>query len=180
MPALGFDEFIDIAHFSEADRCGQYVGDTAVADKVAELLASAAEPLFVFVITMENHGPLHLEQPDEALSDTVYRDAPQGPLHDLTVYLRHLRNADQMLARLTSALKATDRDGSLCWYGDHVPIMPAVYGHYGEPAASTPWLIWSSGAAPAREVQGRPGGQSLAAESLSEHWLNTVKACCRA
>ena len=31
---LGFDEFLDIAHFSDADKSGQYISDAAVAGKV--------------------------------------------------------------------------------------------------------------------------------------------------
>src|SRR4029077_13691122 len=61
-PLLGFDEFIDIGHFAGAQRDGPFVSDLAVAEKVAAILeASPGKPVFLFVITMENHGPLHLE-----------------------------------------------------------------------------------------------------------------------
>jgi len=179
MPALGFDQFIDISEFDHGDRSGQYVGDQAVADKVTALLAAAEEPVFIFVITMENHGPLHLEKPDPELETDAYRAPPAGPLQDLTAYLRHLKNADQMLAQITSAVQATDRGGSLCWYGDHVPIMSDVYRHFGEPEATTPWLIWSTGTEQKARVLERTNVPPLRAESLSEHWLQTVKECHR-
>ena len=60
-PVLGFDEFIDIRAFDKVHRSGPYVGDMSVAEKVKILLERSKEPLFLFVITMENHGPLHLE-----------------------------------------------------------------------------------------------------------------------
>lgn len=73
IPNLGFDEFLDIRHFGTVDRDGQYVGDLAVAEKVGTLLDDSDNgPLFVFAITMENHGPLHLERP-------VPEDAPALP-----------------------------------------------------------------------------------------------------
>jgi hypothetical protein len=179
MPALGFEEFIDICEFEHVDRCGQYIGDQAVAAKVNTLLASTVQPVFIFVITMENHGPLHLESSSPELEKQVYRKLPAGPVHDLTVYLRHLKNADQMLARVMSGLQATQRGGSLCWYGDHVPIMAEVYRHFGEPAATTPWLIWSTGARQSAGASEPLNRQPLPAESLSEHWLQTITACHR-
>lgn len=175
MPALGFDHFIDIRAFSSAERSGQYVGDKAVAHKVEELLAAAQEPLFIFVITMENHGPLQLEQPK---SDTdVYNDPPTGPVRDLTVYLQHLKNADQMLSQITSALKTTSREGSLCWYGDHVPIMPDVYRCWGEPEAQTPWMVWSTNTKQHVSTQAKEQAknQTLSAEGLAHYWLDIVK-----
>lgn len=174
LPALGFDQFIDMAAFANADCCGQYVGDLAVADKVQVLLGEADQPVFVFVITMENHGPLHLEQPDETLASQLYLERPSGPLRDLTTYLGHLRNADAMLAQLIAAVQATDSGGSVCWYGDHVPIMPDVYRHFGEPDETTPWLIWSD-----REGNRETAGQVLSADRLAARWLDVIKECHR-
>lgn len=148
MPLLGFETFIDIQAFDEKDRHGQYIGDHAVAQKVGHLLEDDDNrPLFVFVITMENHGPLHLEAPAQAdLPDTL-PNVPwplPGHLRDLAVYLHHLGEADQMLARIKTALALTDRPGLLGWYGDHVPILPEAYAHFSPPAGSTPYVIWST------------------------------------
>jgi len=32
----------------------------------------------------------------------------------------------------------------LCFFGDHVPILPDVYQAVGEPAGDTDYLIWSN------------------------------------
>jgi hypothetical protein len=167
IPILGFDEFIDGSRFDIHDHCGQYVGDKAVADRVSRLLQNAEQPLFVFVITMENHGPLHLETPASSLAEAVYTQVPQGPLSDLSVYLGHLQNADAMLAQLVQSLEQSERGGSLCWYGDHVPIMPDVYRHFGEPEAATPWLIFDT----ACESMPPVSAQTLRADQLAQHWL---------
>ncbi|MDT8893890.1 LTA synthase family protein [Halomonas sp. I1] len=148
MPRLGFDDFIDIRAFERDDYCGQYVGDLALADKVGRLLDEPDnKPLFVFVITMENHGPLQLDdRAEDEARDLLAADTPPLPddCEELASYLAHLRNADRMAARLRRQLEATPRGGLLCWYGDHVPIMPEVYRHYGEPDGDTPYLLWSS------------------------------------
>ena len=99
--ALGFDEFITETAFRDAPRAGPYVSDLAVADKIRELLAGEDQrPLFVFAITMENHGPLHLETATAADEAELYAAAPPAGCAEFTVYLRHLRNADRMLAAL--------------------------------------------------------------------------------
>ena len=40
-PLFGFDEFLDIKAFADVGRTGPYIGDLAVADKVASVLEQA-------------------------------------------------------------------------------------------------------------------------------------------
>lgn len=62
----GFDEFIDIQSFSEANNVGAYIGDQFISQKIQQILLRKLEqPIFIFAITMENHGPMHLERIDE-------------------------------------------------------------------------------------------------------------------
>lgn len=143
-PHLGFDEFIDIAAFAGAERAGPYIADLAVATKVKAMLVGASEPLFIFVITMENHGPLHLEKPDSADYAACYTEYPPAGCDDLTVYLRHLGNADRMMGELRTCLERHPRPARLCWYGDHVPIMAEVYRQLGDPDGQTEYFIWSN------------------------------------
>ena len=145
-PLLGFDAFIDRSAFSAADLQGPYVGDEAVARKVGELLEGSAQPLFVFVITMENHGPLHLESVAPGDVERLYDKAPVAGSEELTIYLRHLANADRMAGTLREQLSRRPDGGCLCWYGDHVPIMPRAYAVLGEPSGKTEYFIWRSDA----------------------------------
>lgn len=143
-PRLGFDEFIDIHAFAGKERFGPYVSDAAVAAKVAEVVAEAAHPMFVFVITMENHGPLHLERFDPADLEELYTTPPPSGCEDLTIYLRHLRNSDGMCGKLSATLEDCGRPASLCWFGDHVPIMPSVYRTFGLPGGDVEYVLWRS------------------------------------
>jgi hypothetical protein len=148
-PLLGFDEFIDIRDFNDAEKTGPYIGDIAVAEKVCALLAATStQPVFVFVITMENHGPLHLEKVREGDLERLYSSPPPTGCDDLTIYLRHLGNADRMAGMLRDQLAALPGAGWLCWYGDHVPIMPAVYETMSPPDGQTDYLIWGKGGNP--------------------------------
>ena len=102
----------------------------------------------------KNHGPLHLEQTtkeelndyysfldsinDENTSNNVSdnenaenKEKLPKDLNDLTVYLRHLKNADIMIKSLTEYYRQQHLEKSietrLCFYGDHIPSMPKIY-----------------------------------------------------
>ena len=142
-PLLGFDEFIDIESFKDVEKTGPYIGDVALAEKVCDLLQkTSSQPIFVFVISMENHGPLHLEKVQRDDVALLYSSPPPEGCNDLTIYLRHLGQADRMVAMLRDQLDALPGDGWLCWFGDHVPIMPKAYAATAVPDGKTDYLIW--------------------------------------
>lgn len=143
-PLLGFDEFIDIESFEGVEKSGPYVSDIALAEKIRSLLDdSKEEQLFIFAITMENHGPLHLEKVIDGEVDQFYLKPPPEGYDDLTIYLRHLRNGDRMVGMLRDTLKRLPGPGWLCWFGDHVPIMPKVYKMLQAPEGKTDYCIWT-------------------------------------
>ena len=90
-PKMGFDEFIDIESFNKNNTFGPYIKDAAVTEKIIETLAAQDKPVFIFAITMENHGPLHLEKTTEEDIARLYDESPPQPHNDLTVYLRHFK-----------------------------------------------------------------------------------------
>lgn len=151
-PNLGFDRLIDIEDFPNAPRDGPYVADAAVTNKIAEVLGAADRPTFVFAITMENHGPLHLERVSTADAAGLYLEPPQSGWDDLTVYLRHLRNADRMFGDLAEMLDERPRGGVLCLFGDHVPSMPRVYEDRGYRDPRTDYVVWPAVSAPRGRV----------------------------
>ncbi|MBC7804057.1 MAG: LTA synthase family protein [Candidatus Parcubacteria bacterium] len=154
-PLLGFDEFMDIAAFGAAPLDGPYVADAAVARKIGETLHQAGGPTFVFAITMENHGPQHLEA------------GPGGD--ELAVYLRHLRNSDAMIQAVAQDLRASGRDGLLCVYGDHVPSLPAAFARAGYDDPRTDYLVWRTWNAASSRADLR--AEALAAVLLREAGL---------
>lgn len=146
LPALGFDEFIDIRSFDDGQKAGPFIGDCAVADKIIELLGDSAraQPLYIHAVTMENHGPLHLENVTGAELPTWFDRPLLDGMRDLAPYLRHLSNADRMLGRLREYLLACPTPTGLCFFGDHVPILPDVYAALGTPDGDTDYFIWSN------------------------------------
>lgn len=142
---LGFDLFLDITQFQSAEKSGAYISDQAVALKIIESIKSYADkPLFIFAITMENHGPLHLETVSQ---NEIYHYLKPNTLkqpHNLIAYLRHLANADKMLEIITEFLKQHAQPSTLCFYGDHVPSMPDIYKELNYKNPDTNYFIWHS------------------------------------
>jgi phosphoglycerol transferase MdoB-like AlkP superfamily enzyme len=148
---LGFDAFDALEEFGKAERQGYYISDDALVDHVLGRLAEpATRPTFLFVISMENHGPYaHFPNVDAARRDA--REVPPNlsaqAATELRGYLYHLRNADQALGRLADALMARSRRTLLLFYGDHLPSLPSVYAEAGfddgrEPSEQpVPWLL---------------------------------------
>ncbi|MBK4997611.1 sulfatase-like hydrolase/transferase, partial [Pseudomonas sp. S37] len=172
LPALGFDEFIDVKAFNPSQKAGPFIGDCAVAEKIRELLQAPGrtQPLFIHAVTMENHGPLHLESV-AAHELPAWFDRPLQPgMQDLGPYVRHICNADRMLGMLRETLMALPNEALLCFYGDHVPILPGVYEAIGAPAGDTDYLIWSN--------RHQPGcrASALAVQQLSSSLLAHAQA----
>jgi phosphoglycerol transferase MdoB-like AlkP superfamily enzyme len=170
LPALGFDEFIDVRSFDASQKAGPFIGDCAVADKIRELLQAPGrqQPLFIHAVTMENHGPLHLETVAAAELPTWFDRPLLEGMDDLAPYLRHIANADRMLGKLRETLLEQPGEALLCFFGDHVPILPNVYQAIGAPAGDTDYLIWSN--------RQQPGAQAspIRVEALASRLLDSA------
>ncbi|MGS0896239.1 LTA synthase family protein [Burkholderia stagnalis] len=169
-PLLGFEEFLDIEHFSSTSRCGAYVSDGAVADAiVAALNAPSDRPRFIFAITMENHGPLHLEQVLPGESTSRHTLGEDVSWRDLTAYLRHIENADAMIGRLLDYLRTSRRETVVCFYGDHVPALPHVFQKLAVTPKHSDYFIWRNYGVDAPECR------NLAAAELGSALLRVVQ-----
>lgn len=167
-PLMGFDEFIDISQFQRADRVGPYISDQSVTEKILEIVEQThGQPIFIFVITMENHGPLHLESITSGELKNYYLESPPTHWQDMSIYLRHLANADQMIGSLKKALEDSPEPTSLCWFGDHVPIMKDVYAQLDYLPRDTCYAIWSNYG----ESNQSPLVQNIVISQLGVAWL---------
>ncbi|TNF97854.1 MAG: LTA synthase family protein [Gammaproteobacteria bacterium] len=152
IPNFGFDEFIDIESFEDVELTNPYIDDLTLADRILQIQQASSEPLFIFAITMENHGPLHLETITTDDEKQVYTQQPPDTYHDLTVYLRHIINADRMIDRLTTELAERQSSTLLCFFGDHVPSMPDVYRTRDYHDPKTNYFLWSPAQQHGKEV----------------------------
>ncbi|MGH6981865.1 MAG: LTA synthase family protein, partial [Stellaceae bacterium] len=148
-PRIGFDEFWGEERFAGAARIGPYVSDAALAARAAEILREDGRGLFLFVISMENHGPWPADDPRRGLPDPapgLPPDLPNGA--ELRCFLHGLRDSDAMLGAIGDATAA--QGGLIAAYGDHVPSLPATYDAFGYADSATDYVIWRGGDTGAR------------------------------
>lgn len=127
MPAVGFDRLIGEESFPPvAPDSGRYVDDRTLGASLGELIDKAAEPTFLYAVTMENHGPWD-------------KDRLTGSTGGMDAYLRHLRNSDAMLTDLVDRLSGAGRSALLVFFGDHRPSIPGVTEPGG--ARHTPYVM---------------------------------------
>jgi len=167
IPNLGFDQFLDIAAFAGAARFGPYISDQSLADKIGGLLAESETPLFVYAITMENHGGWgrgRLPASELASLREALPDLPPGFL----CYLRHLANADRMVGRLAASLDQTG-GGILCVFGDHLPSFTELFRRSGFADPRTDYFVWRS------DYHGPVVGSDMPVRALSQCLLSVAQ-----
>lgn len=142
-PLLGFDEFVDESAFVGAEKRGHYISDKAVADYTADRLTMAQNPQFIFIITMEAHGPWNDNRlMPEMTNDPVYSHFSFLP-ESIRHYVYNLNGLDRMIERLIDTSGALDRPVVLGIYGDHPPMLPIFTENEGI-EDDTNFLIYAS------------------------------------
>lgn len=136
LPHLGFETLYGQESFPETSRCGPFVSDAALCRFVLDRLAASREPTFLFVITMETHGPW---KSGRLAHEPGAAGVPDRPMD---IYLHHLRHTDAMLGTMADGLCGLDRPAALCAYGDHVGCLPAVQKPTDPGYAATDWVLW--------------------------------------
>lgn len=131
MPRFGFKRFIGEEDFSPENRIGPYIGDVGTGRRIIAEIQAARTPVFIFAVTMENHGPWN-----------AGRIAGSTPAER---YARHLVNADAMIGELMAALDSLDRPAVLALYGDHVPSLKGVPVGNTTPFVVVTWPTHAAG-----------------------------------
>ena len=172
---LGFDKFIDGGSFTVGQMEGLYVSDQAVADSIAAVRREAKSPLFIFAITMENHGPWDKRRVANRRKFRIQGDVEAQDTTKIGRYLHHVANAGEMAFDMTRQMKKTGRPCVLAFYGDHAPgfggTLERIRLRPGRSVTETPYFIWKNFGAPAHI--GRDLDVSfLASEILDQAGIN--------
>ncbi len=129
--ALGFDEFLTIDDFADAETYRGMVSDSATYETILEILESDDDPQFIFNVTMQNHsGYLTGELPEDMQTDYVdYSVKDEESIPETNEYLSLIDESDRALAELLVALQELDRPVVLIFFGDHQPYFTSDYNN---------------------------------------------------
>jgi hypothetical protein len=169
LPGLGFDRFLGRESLGGSRR-PPYCPDPELARHILRALDAEGPRIFLFAITMGNHGPW--SGAGAALDPALGRlfdagDLPQGD--ELLRYLDGLRRSDEMLQILIDGFKERGLDGVLAFYGDHLPSLPHAFAHFGFAEWSSDYVLWRNGEAQSRRLD-------LPAHRLQSLILDTLRA----
>ena len=142
MPALGFEQFLGRETLG-GSRTPPYQSDPELAGHILRTIDDAGPRVFVFAITMGNHGPWHTQSApaDIAFADCVADDTPQRVA--LLRYLAGLRRSDELLRRLVEWRERRHPEAVLGFYGDHLPSLPRAFAHLGFTDWRSDYAIWT-------------------------------------
>lgn len=151
--AMGFDKFYDIAFYEDAPLIRNYVSDKGDFEKIIQLTEEKepGEPLFIFNVTMQNHGGYE-EEFESTVHLTEYENMPMTEQ-----YLSLIRESDEALRELISYYSHVEEPTMIVMFGDHQPgieqeFYEALYGREIDYITLeevlrryiTPFLIWTN------------------------------------
>lgn len=131
-PVLGFDSFISEKDLEDAARItpAGYISDMAVVQEAVRELKASDAPVFLHLVTMQNHFPFTqgLNGPN-----TITVNGVQAAYKDeLETYFQDAKLTDEALAYLQQELKTIERPTVAVFWGDHLPALSAgIYTEAG-------------------------------------------------
>ena len=174
--AMGFDVFYGIEAFEDPKLVRGYVSDQADYEKIIRMTQEKeeGERLFVFTVTMQNHGGYTAEDYEAQVHLREEGRFAPGEYPLTEQYLTLMRESDQALEYLLEYYKNCEEPTMIVLFGDHQPsVEPEFYEQlYGMPLDDlseedylrryiTPYLIWTNYPSEAMT------GQDMSAQYLS-------------
>ncbi len=149
---FGFDQFLSIEDFADADTLRGMVTDRATYDKILDLLETNDNPQFIFDVTMQNHsgyntGLIPSDQRVELSMDGMMSS-------EVNEYVSLIQESDEALQYFIGRLKQLDRKVVVVFFGDHQPFFPSTYNDlwftdedeatHQERLWQTSYIIWAN------------------------------------
>lgn len=147
---LGFDGFLYQGNMAnrESVAANGFISDRSAFTEVLQRIQGEDGPLFVNLVTMQNHIPVQGNYPDPLAVEGA--DAPDLASR-IGQYARGLEETDEALAAFLATLEETTRttgeETVVLFYGDHLPGIyddTVTRANPGTAMYETPWFAWSS------------------------------------
>ena len=148
-PLLGFEQFIDISNIKHYKQLNDYCSDASNYENIIEEYENRGDsPLFVFNVTMQNHGGYVGNKVKHTIKDKKIKD------DSLDEYLSLTYESDQALKDLVAYFSKQEDPVVICFFGDHWPKLgKAVYNPLFEGVEefdraliqhTVPFYIWAN------------------------------------
>lgn len=150
-PHIGFSSFSFIDEYPAERLLREYVSDREMFEYVADYINKTDEPLFLFGITMQNHGGYNYS--GENYSKTI--SINNGNYPKAEQYLSLIHETDKAMEYFINELEKSSEDTVVLFFGDHMPnVENDFYDElHGSPSESldeqmlkykVPFIIWAN------------------------------------
>lgn len=129
---LGFESFKSSEHFVNPETKGYFISDAEVAKNVINEVDKTENPMFIYTVTMENHGPYDDPRYGENQFKATGGNLSAQAKSILETYAQGAHDADQSLQKLIDHFKDSDEPTMIVFYGDHLPMLGMDYQVYKE------------------------------------------------
>lgn len=126
---MGFESFMSKQYFENPEIKGDFISDNEVSRKIIDQVDGADKPMFVYAVTMQNHGPyddMRYGENSIKAAGSLTTDAK----NILETYTQGARDADQSLKLLIDHYQESDEPTVIVFYGDHLPMLGMDYDVY--------------------------------------------------
>ncbi len=155
-PYLGFDEYEFIEAFPQKDLIRGFVSDSEMIQHLIlryNELVLDNRPVFIFGITMQNHGGY--EYTGEDFTNTIELIGYEKEYPKAEQYLSLIYESDKALEQLISYFSSIEREVVVVFFGDHLPSLEEDFfreihgGAFSGPDEEilkykVPFIIWAN------------------------------------
>jgi phosphoglycerol transferase MdoB-like AlkP superfamily enzyme len=127
---FGFDEFISDDSMEQEPRKGTYISDETLARHIIRHAASQKGPIFIFAISMQNHGHYSYKRYD-SLDCPVATGLSATAELEYNSYLQGIIDADKSLKQIVDYVKKATKPTIMFFFGDHLPGFTNLYDETG-------------------------------------------------
>lgn len=128
---FGFDRFVSQNFFENPEYRRQLISDREMSRQIILEHKNSDKPLFVFAVTMQNHGPYNAKHyPEDRV--TVEGNIPEDTKKVLNTYSTGLKEADESLQLLVDHFEKSGEPTVIVFFGDHLPYLGGGYRAYTE------------------------------------------------
>lgn len=176
-PLMGFDEFLSMEDFSNPTKIRNFISDKDSYQKIIEQYETKGknQPLFIFNVTMQNHGGYSGTRLFNDENTVRLTDYPGHP--NVEQYLSLLRESDKAYKTLIDYFAKQKEHTVILLFGDHQPVVyseleDSVTNHEYQPGQDqlmrkyvVPYVLWSNYDMPKDDVN------KMSANYLSSYLL---------
>ncbi|MEO3998686.1 LTA synthase family protein [Mesorhizobium sp. CAU 1732] len=124
--SFGFDRFVSEENMPALDKRGRLASDAALTELIIEEVEASTDPMFLFAVTLQNHGPYEAGRyPDERIEvESKALPAARAAIH---TFSEGMMDSDQSLERLIKWAEKRERETIVVYFGDHLPPLGPTY-----------------------------------------------------